>query len=81
MAKTQLKVAKPVYSGLSILSLSKVKMYDFWCGFINPKFIFQIRTDSFIKILLHMLKKSFTLLIMKLNEHYQFIKKNRYVEI
>ena len=75
MAKTQLKVAKPVYLGLSILNLSKVKMYEFRYGFINPKFIFQIRTDSFIKILLHMLKKSLTLLIMKLTEHYQFIKK------
>ena len=29
---------KPVYSGLSILEISKTVMYEFWYDFIKPKF-------------------------------------------
>ena len=30
MKKTQITLNKPVYLGLSILDISKTKMYDFW---------------------------------------------------
>ena len=26
------------YLGLSILDISKIKMYDFWYGYIKPKY-------------------------------------------
>ena len=29
---------KLVYLGLSILDISKIKMYDFWYGYIKPKY-------------------------------------------
>ena len=29
---------KPVYLGLSILEITKTLMYEFWCGYITPKY-------------------------------------------
>ena len=29
---------KPVYLGLSILKLSKIIMYEFWCDYAKPKY-------------------------------------------
>ena len=29
---------KPIYLGLSILEISKILMYEFWCGYMKPKY-------------------------------------------
>ena len=38
MRKTQILVNKPVYSGLSVLDLSKTVMYEFWYDYVKPKY-------------------------------------------
>ena len=38
MRKTQIFMNKPVYLGLSILDLSKTAMYEFWYGYVKPKY-------------------------------------------
>ena len=38
MNKTEVKVNKPVYLGLSILGMSKIVMYEHWHGFAKPKY-------------------------------------------
>ena len=37
MNKTRVKMNKPIYLGLSILDISKILMYDFWCDYMKPK--------------------------------------------
>ena len=37
MTKTQILIKKPVFSGLSILELSKILKYEFWYDYIKPK--------------------------------------------
>ena len=44
---------KPVYLGLSILGISKILMYEFWYGYIKPRYqnnakLCYMDTDSFI---------------------------------
>ena len=61
MKKTSLKMNKPIYLGLAILSLSKRLMYDYWYNEIKPKYEDRIRlcymdTDSFI---MHIKTKDF----------------------
>ena len=51
--KTSVKMNKPIYLGLAILSLSKILMYDYWYNEMKPKYEDRIRlcymdTDSFI---------------------------------
>ena len=53
MKKTSVKMNKPIYLGLAILSLSKILMYDYWYNEMKPKYEDRIRlcymdTDSFI---------------------------------
>ena len=53
MKKTSVKMNKPIYLGLAILSLSKIKMYEYWYDDVKPKYGDRIRfyhmdTDSFI---------------------------------
>ena len=53
MRKTQMLINKPVYLCLSILDLSKTKMYKFWHDYEKPKYgknatLFRMDTDSFI---------------------------------
>ena len=53
MKKTKVKMNKPIYSGLSILEISKISMYEFWYDYMKPKFNDNVRlcymdTDSFI---------------------------------
>ena len=53
MRKTQILINKPVYSGLSILDLSKIVMYEFWYDYVKPKYgenvqVCYIDTNSFI---------------------------------
>ena len=38
MKKTEILINKPVYLGLSILKLSKILMYEFWCDYEKPKY-------------------------------------------
>ena len=38
MRKTQLFMNKSVYLGLSILELCKIVMYEFWYGYVKPKY-------------------------------------------
>ena len=61
MKKTKVKMNKPVYFGMSILDISKMLMYEFWYGYIKPKygdraklcymdtvsFIIYVRTEDF----------------------------------
>ena len=63
MKKTQIIMNKPVYLGLSILDVSKTKMYDFWYNYIKGKygekanlcymdtgsFIVHVKTDDIYK--------------------------------
>ena len=53
MKKTSVKMNKPIYLGLAIFSLSKVKMYEYWYDEMEPKYGNRIRLcyvdmDSFI---------------------------------
>ena len=53
MKKTEVKMTKPVYLGLSILEISKTLMYEFWYHYIKPKYqdnakLCYIDADSFI---------------------------------
>ena len=79
MNKTKVKMNKPIYSRLSILEISKILMYEFWCDYMKPKYGNNVKlcymdTDSFImnikqkistKIFLMMLKKGLIRQIMK----------------
>ena len=53
MKKIKVKMNKPLYLGLSILEISKTLLYEFWCGYIKPKYqnngkLCYMDTDSFI---------------------------------
>ena len=53
MRKTQILMNKPVYSGLSILDLSKTVMHEFWYEYVKPKYnendkLCYMHTGSFI---------------------------------
>ena len=53
MENTRVKMTKPLYLGMSILDISKILMYEFWCDYINPKYgdrakRYHRNTDSFI---------------------------------
>ena len=50
MKKTEILTNKPVYLRLSILELSKMLIYEFWYGYVKPKYLkaklCQMDTDS-----------------------------------
>ena len=53
MKKTKVKINKPIYLGLSILEISKTLMYEFWYGYMKPKYgdnvkLCYVDTDGFI---------------------------------
>ena len=53
MKKTEVKMNKPVYLGMSILDTSKILMFEFWYDYIKPKYgdrakLCNMDTDSFI---------------------------------
>ena len=73
MKKTNVKMNKSVYLGLSILDISKTLMYEFWCDYIKPKyqdnaklcymetesFLLHIKTEDFYKDIANDVKKWF----------------------
>ena len=53
MNKTNVKMNKPIYLGLSILDISKILMYEFWYDYMKPKYYDNVKlcymdTDSFV---------------------------------
>ena len=53
MKKTELKMNKPVYLGMSTLDISKTLMYEFRHDYVKPKYkdkakLFYMETDSFV---------------------------------
>ena len=53
MRKVKVKMNKPIYLGLSILDISKITMYEFWCDYVKSKYEDKARlcymdTDSFV---------------------------------
>ena len=53
MKKTEVKMNKPIYLGLSILEISKILMYEFWYDYMKPKYNDDVKlcymdTDSFV---------------------------------
>ena len=51
--KTVIKANKPIYLGLAILALSKIRMYEYWYNDMKPKYGDKVKlcsmdTDSFI---------------------------------
>ena len=71
MKKTQILMNKPIYLGLSILDISKTKMYEFWYNYVKPKysekvklhymdtgsFIVHVRTDIIYKDIVENIEK------------------------
>ena len=53
MNKTSIKMNKPIYLGQSIIDISKTLIYEFWYGYLKPKYGDKIilcytDTDSFV---------------------------------
>ena len=73
MKRTKVKMNKPIYLGLSILEISKLFMYEFWCDYMKPKygdnvklcymdtdsFIINIKTEDFYKDIANDVEKMF----------------------
>ena len=73
MKKIRVKMNKPVYLGMSILDISKTRMYEFWYDYIKPKyqdkaklcytdtdsFIIHIKTEDFYKEIANDVEKWF----------------------
>ena len=73
MNKTKVKLNKPIYLGLSILDISKILMYEFWCDYMKPKygnrvklchmdmdsFVMNIKTNDFYKDIANDVEKRF----------------------
>ena len=38
MRKAKVKMNKPIYLGMAILNTSKILMYEFWYGYLKPKY-------------------------------------------
>ena len=62
MIKKTVKLDKPIQIGFTILNLSKMAVFDFYYGYLKPKykdklkllatdsFIFEVETEDFIRI-------------------------------
>ena len=53
MKEARVKMVKPLHLGISILDISKILMYEFWYGYIKPKYgdkakLCYTDTDSFV---------------------------------
>ena len=88
MKKTTIKANKSIYLALTILSLSKIIMYEYWYDDMKPKygdniklcymdtdsFIMHVKTEDFLKTLLMMLKKIMIHQIILVKDHYQWVR-------
>ena len=82
MKKTSVKMNKPIYLGLTILSLSKILMYDYWYNEMKPKYKDKIRlcymdADNFI---MHIKTEDFNKDVADerpLKDRYQWVKIKR----
>ena len=88
MNKASIKMNKPIYLELAILSLSKIKMYEYWYDDMKPKygekirlcymdtdsFIIHIKTDDFYKDIADDVEKSMIHQIILLKDHYQWVR-------
>ena len=59
--KSRVKINKPLYTGISILDISKMLMHEFWYDYIKPKYgdrakLYYTDTDSFI---IHIITEDF----------------------
>ena len=84
MKKTEVKLNKPVYLGLSILEISKTLMYEFSYDYMKPKFsdnvklcymdtdsfITHIKTEDFYKDIADDVEKDLIHQIMNVIDHY-----------
>ena len=73
MKKIKVKMNKPVYLGLSVLEISKTLIYEFWYGYIKPKYqdnaklcyidtdsvVINIKTEDFHEAIADHVKKRF----------------------
>ena len=73
MKKIRVKMAKPLYLGMSILDISKTLMYEFWYDYIKPKygdraklcymdtvsFIIYVRTEDFYEDIANDVERQF----------------------
>ena len=53
MKKTNVKINKPLYLGMSILDISKTLMCELWYDYVKPKYndkakLYYMDTDSFV---------------------------------
>ena len=85
MKKTEVKMNKPIYLGMSILDISKTLMYEFWYDYIKPKygdraklcytdtdsFVIYIETEDFYKDIVNNVERWFDTSMMKMMK-YQF---------
>ena len=94
MKKIRLKMAKPLYLGMSILDISKILMYEFWYDYIKPKygdraklcytdtdsFAIYIKTEDFLKVFLMMLRDGLTDLTMikMIKDHFRQVRIKKY---
>ena len=81
MNKTEVKMNKPIYLGLSILDISKILMYKFWYDYMKPKyndnvklcymdmdsFVMNIKTNDFYKDIASDIEKRFDTLNYEVN--------------
>ena len=88
MKITSVKMNKPIYLGLAILSLNKILIYDYWYNEMKPKyeerirlcymdtdsFIMHIKTEDFYKDIADNVEKSMIHQIILLKDHYQWVK-------
>ena len=56
MRKTKIKMSKPIYVGMTIFDISKTLIYEFWYGYLKPKYgdkmkLYYMDTDSLIPII------------------------------
>ena len=81
MNRTKVKMNKPIYLGLSILDISKILRYEFWCDYMKPKYgndvklcymdtdslIMNIKTEDFYKDITNDVEKRFDTSNYKVN--------------